>query len=152
MFLLDIPAAPGYIFTYSLKEGSSMIEVAAAIIHNAEGQILIARRREGKSQAGLWEFPGGKLEDGEEVPDCLRRELMEEMSIAILPYAAYGVNEHDYGGFKIRLIAWEAEFLEGQIRLSDHDAFRWVAANELDAFAFAPADIPFVHRLLDPLQ
>ncbi|WP_379163569.1 (deoxy)nucleoside triphosphate pyrophosphohydrolase [Paenibacillus sp. sgz5001063] len=128
-----------------------MIEVAAAIIHNADGQILIARRREGKSQAGLWEFPGGKLEAGEEVPDCLRRELMEEMSIDILPYAAFGVNEHDYDGFQIRLIAWEAEYLAGPIRLSDHDDARWVSVNELEGFAFAPADIPFVHRLLDSL-
>ncbi|MNI40275.1 CTP pyrophosphohydrolase [compost metagenome] len=129
-----------------------MIEVAAAIIYNHEGRILIARRRQGKSQAGLWEFPGGKLEDGEDAPACLRRELMEEMGIAILPYAAFGVNEHDYDGFTIRLTAWEAEYLEGRITLSDHDAFRWVTAEELDGFAFAPADIPFVNRLLEPLR
>lgn len=62
-----------------------MIEVAAAIIHNKEGQILIARRRQGKPQAGLWEFPGGKLEADEDVPQCLRRELMEELNITIRP-------------------------------------------------------------------
>ncbi|MNI96665.1 pyrimidine (deoxy)nucleoside triphosphate pyrophosphohydrolase [compost metagenome] len=59
------------------------------------------------------------------------------------------MNEHDYDGFRIRLIAWEAEYLEGRITLSDHDAFRWVAADELDGFVFAPADIPFVNKLLE---
>lgn len=74
-----------------------MIEVAAAIIENDQGQILIARRRQGKSQGGLWEFPGGKLEAGESPEACLVRELREEMNIEIVPYAPYGVNEHDYG-------------------------------------------------------
>lgn len=126
-----------------------MIEVAAAIIHNKEGQILIARRREGKSQAGLWEFPGGKVEAGEDIPACLRRELMEEMSIAIAPYEAFGINEHDYAGLRIRLAAWKAEYVGGTIRLTDHDASRWVLCTELAGFAFAPADVPFVKRLLE---
>lgn len=126
-----------------------MIEVAAAIIHNKEGQILIARRRQGKSQAGLWEFPGGKLEAGEDVPQCLRRELMEELNITIRPTGAYGVNEHNYGSEQILLIAWKAEFLEGEISLSDHDEYSWVLPAELESFVFAPADVPFVERLLE---
>lgn len=125
-----------------------MIEVAAAIIHNKEGRILIARRRQGKSQAGLWEFPGGKLEAGEDAPECLRRELMEEMSIAIRPLERFGVHEHDYGDVQIRLLAWSAEYVAGEIRLTDHDACQWVLADELAGFIFAAADIPFVERLL----
>jgi len=124
-----------------------MIEVAAAIIENEQGQILIARRTKGKSQEGLWEFPGGKLEEGESAEACLRRELMEEMKIEIEPYARFGVNEHDYGTARIRLTAYRAVFVQGAIRLTDHDAYRWVERSELDRFAFAPADVPFVEQL-----
>ncbi|MNO37026.1 CTP pyrophosphohydrolase [compost metagenome] len=125
-----------------------MIQVAAAIIHNEEGQILIARRRQGKSQAGLWEFPGGKIEQDESIADCLQRELQEEMGIMILPYESFGMNEHNYGDVTIQLMAWKARFLGGVIDLVDHDEYRWVFPAELDQFIFAPADIPFVERLM----
>lgn len=124
-----------------------MIEVAAAIIENAQGRILIARRGPGKSQAGLWEFPGGKLEAGETAAECLRRELAEEMDIEIEPTSWFGVNEHDYGTIRIRLTAYRAAYVGGEIRLSDHDEYRWVGKSELDEYAWAPADIPFVREL-----
>jgi 8-oxo-dGTP diphosphatase len=124
-----------------------MIEVAAAIIENERSELLIARRGKGKSQEGLWEFPGGKIEQGESVEDCLRRELREEMCIEIEPYAHFGVNDHFYGEKHIRLIAWKAAFLRGEIRLADHDAYRWVKREELAEYRFAPADIPFVEML-----
>lgn len=125
-----------------------MIQVAAAIIHNEEGQILIARRRQGKSQAGLWEFPGGKIEQDESIADCLQRELQEEMGITILPYESFGVNEHHYGSVEIRLFAWKARYLGGVIELVDHDEYRWMLPTALGQFTFAPADIPFVVRLM----
>ncbi|MEK4996818.1 MULTISPECIES: 8-oxo-dGTP diphosphatase MutT [Paenibacillus] len=125
-----------------------MIKVAAAIIHNEEGQILIARRRQGKSQAGLWEFPGGKIEQDESIAECLQRELQEEMGITILPYESFGMNEHHYGEIKIQLIAWKARYQGGVIDLVDHDEHRWVLPAELDQFMFAPADLPFVERLV----
>ncbi|MFF2019411.1 MULTISPECIES: 8-oxo-dGTP diphosphatase MutT [Paenibacillus] len=125
-----------------------MIEVAAAIIYDETGKILIARRREGKSQGGLWEFPGGKLEAGESVQDCLIRELQEEMGIEIRPYAAFGVNEHSYGSVHLTLIAWKAKYVNGTITLTDHDEYRWVQPGELGVYTFAAADIPFVERLM----
>ncbi|RXZ80911.1 (deoxy)nucleoside triphosphate pyrophosphohydrolase [Paenibacillaceae bacterium] len=124
-----------------------MIEVAAAIIENEQGQILIARRKKGKSQEGMWEFPGGKLEEGEMAPDCLRRELLEEMQIDIIPAAFFGVNDHHYGAIQIRLIAYKAAYAGGEITLVDHDDYRWIARSELHEFAFAPADIKFVEML-----
>ncbi|GMK38538.1 NUDIX hydrolase [Paenibacillus sp. CCS19] len=124
-----------------------MIEVAAAIIENAEGKLLIARRRAGKSQAGMWEFPGGKIEPGESPEGCLRRELREEMQIEVEPYAYYGVNDHHYGSAHIRLFAYRARYVSGEIILTDHDAYRWAAAEELHAYTFAPADISFVESL-----
>ncbi|WP_276357042.1 8-oxo-dGTP diphosphatase MutT [Cohnella caldifontis] len=124
-----------------------MIEVAAAIIENKQGQILIARRGPGKSQAGMWEFPGGKLEPGESPEVCLRRELQEEMGIEIDPYERFGVNEHDYGTVQIRLIAYRAKYTKGEIILTDHDEFRWVRPDELAEYPWAPADVSFVEKL-----
>ena len=125
-----------------------MIEVAAAIIANQQGELLIARRGTGKSQAGMWEFPGGKLEAGETAEACLRRELLEEMAIEIDLYEWFGVNEHDYGSLYIRLIAYKARFVGGSIRLSDHDEYRWVKIEELAEYTWAPADVPFVEKLV----
>ncbi|UVI31077.1 8-oxo-dGTP diphosphatase MutT [Paenibacillus spongiae] len=124
-----------------------MIQVAAAIIENEHGELLIARRRSGKSQAGLWEFPGGKLEGGESAPACLRRELMEEMNIDIEPYALFGVNDHWYGNVHIHLIAYKASYVKGEIVLIDHDECRWVEPESLADFEFAPADVKFVRML-----
>ncbi len=125
-----------------------MIEVAAAVIENGEGKILIARRKEGKSQQGLWEFPGGKLEPDESPEACLVRELREEMGIEIEPYEPLGAHVHDYGTVTIRLIVYRAKYLSGEIRLSDHDDCRWVRREELREFEWAPADIPFAERLM----
>jgi 8-oxo-dGTP diphosphatase len=125
-----------------------MIEVAAAIIENSEGKLLIARRKEGKSQAGLWEFPGGKIEAGETAQACLIRELQEEMNILIEPGERFGVNEHDYGSVQIRLIAYWAKFVSGDLRLVDHDEYEWVRRSELENYIFAPADIKFVEMLI----
>ncbi|TDG00091.1 (deoxy)nucleoside triphosphate pyrophosphohydrolase [Paenibacillus piri] len=124
-----------------------MIKVAAAIIENDEGFILIARRRKGKSQEGLWEFPGGKLEEGEDPAACLKRELMEEMRIEIAPYEQLSTNDHRYGDLHIHLIAYRARFTGGTIELIDHDDYRWVRIKELKEFQFAPADIKFVELL-----
>lgn len=124
-----------------------MIEVAATIIENDTGCILIARRGAGKSQAGMWEFPGGKLEAGEFLEQCLKRELVEEMQIEIEPYAYYGQHDHHYGDTHIRLIAYKARFVSGEIHLMDHVEYRWVKRDELVEFTFAPADIRFVEML-----
>ncbi len=128
-----------------------MLEVAAAIIENEQGQLLIARRKQGKSQGGLWEFPGGKIEQGESVEACLQRELQEEMNISIDPYEPFGVNDHAYGTMQIRLFAHRARFVGGEISLVDHDEYRWASREELREYSFAPADIPFVVRLLEEL-
>jgi len=124
-----------------------LIEVAAAIIENERGELLIARRKKGKSQEGLWEFPGGKIEPGESVEDCLRRELLEEMQIEIEPYAYFAMNDHRYDLSHIRLIAYRSTYISGDIKLVDHDEYRWINRGQLMEFVFAPADIKFVDML-----
>ena len=125
-----------------------MIEVAAAIIEDEAGRILIARRKKGKAQEGLWEFPGGKIENNETVEACLKRELLEEMKIRIEPYEAFGVNDHWYGSTHIRLFAHKAAFVSGNVVLVDHDQWEWVHAKKLGEYEFAPADIKFVEMLM----
>jgi 8-oxo-dGTP diphosphatase len=124
-----------------------MIRVAAAIIENEQGQILIARRKKGKSQEGMWEFPGGKIERDETVEECLRRELREEMDIEIEPFAYFGENDHWYGETLIRLIAYRAKFVSGELKLVDHDDYFWADHSQLIDYKFAPADIKFVEML-----
>ncbi|WP_227793371.1 8-oxo-dGTP diphosphatase MutT [Paenibacillus guangzhouensis] len=128
------------------------IDVGAAIIENEAGEILIARRKPGKSQAGLWEFPGGKIESGESIVACIRRELMEELQIDVDIGSYFGTHEHQYETANIRLIAYKVSYLQGEIRLIDHDAYCWVRREVLHTIAFAPADVQFVQMLQEELE
>ncbi|CAM4464137.1 (deoxy)nucleoside triphosphate pyrophosphohydrolase [Paenibacillus tarimensis] len=124
-----------------------MIEVGAAVIEDERGYILIARRKPGKPEEGLWEFPGGKLEAGETVQSCIKRELQEEMNLDIEPGELLGTSIHTYGERTIRLHACMASYKGGEVQLADHDRYTWVARNELSMFNFAPADLKFVDML-----
>lgn len=127
-----------------------MIAVGAAIVEDRQGRLLIARRREGKSQAGLWEFPGGKIEPGETAQECIVRELREEMNIEVEPGPVFGSNEHAYENGSIRLIAVRARYVGGEIRLTDHDRCEWAEPRRLGDYLFAPADVKFVEMLQGP--
>ena len=87
-----------------------MIDVTAAIIKKDE-KYLIAKRRLGKSLGGKWEFPGGKLEDGETPENCLERELKEEFGITTKVGDLLATNVHDYGNFKIRLAGYITQYI-----------------------------------------
>ncbi|WP_152985707.1 (deoxy)nucleoside triphosphate pyrophosphohydrolase [Brevibacillus choshinensis] len=95
----------------------------------------------------MWEFPGGKIEQGETVEACLQRELREEMNISITPYEPFGVNDHFYGSTHNRLFAHMAKYISGEISLVDHDEYRWVERDQLQEYLFVPADIKFVEML-----
>lgn len=121
-----------------------MITVLCGIISNSEGQIFIARRKPGKSVEGKWEFPGGKLEQGESEPECLQRELLEELGMRVRVGDKLGVNKHHYENFSIRLIAYKCEFISATYVLTDHDTYLWVKTEELLSFNLADADVPFI--------
>ena len=108
----------------------------------------MARRAAGKHLEGLWEFPGGKVESGETNEQCLTRELMEEFGINVLVGPFFGESVFDYGHKTIRLLAYEAKYLSGNFGLNDHDKIGWVSPQELKALNWAPADLPFVEKLL----
>lgn len=124
-----------------------MIQVAAGIIWN-QGKILLARRKRGKTLAGFWEFPGGKIEEGELPQQALYRELIEEFGIVVAPSEIFATNCHAYDHAEIELIAVEAKYVSGYVTLTDHDNFAWVLPRELDSFMLSAADVPVAKMLM----
>jgi len=123
-----------------------MIEVSAAIIER-DGKILIAQRPGNKSQGLKWEFPGGKVEPDETAEESLRREIREELDIDIEVKALLGENIYEYPNGTIKLIGFYSEWISGNLKLHEHISVKWVAADELKDYDFAPADIAFVKKL-----
>lgn len=123
-----------------------MINVSAGIIRKGN-KTLIARRSPNKHLEGFWEFPGGKIEEGESPEDCLQRELQEELGITVKVGSFFMENIHQYGEKQILLKAFFCEIVSGEIILNDHDKIEWIEGNEFDTYKFAPADIPFINAL-----
>ncbi|MDN5285701.1 MAG: hydrolase [Mucilaginibacter sp.] len=123
------------------------IEVVAAVIFDSQKRILIAKRKIEKSLGGKWEFPGGKIEDGEDHRSALERELMEEMNIATKANRFIGSNTHHYPNFTINLYAYKTELLSSEFKLVDHDLIKWIEYNDFENYDFAEADIPIVQKL-----
>ncbi|WP_207737630.1 (deoxy)nucleoside triphosphate pyrophosphohydrolase [Clostridium sp. D43t1_170807_H7] len=124
-----------------------IIKVVAAILQK-EDKILIARKKQGKPLAGYFEFPGGKIEEGETPEESLIRELMEEMNIKIAVKEYIGESVYDYGNNKvISLLGYTAEIIDGEIKLSDHDIYEWVTLEQINNYKIAPADIPLINKL-----
>jgi 8-oxo-dGTP diphosphatase len=123
-----------------------IIKVTAAILEN-DGQIIIAQRKSSDHLSGKWEFPGGKIEPGETPEECLARELKEEFDIDVTIGEPLGSNIHHYDHISIKLMAYRASWVGGEITMNDHKAYRWVTIDQLTEFDFAPADVPFVEML-----
>lgn len=120
--------------------------VVAAIMVQA-GHVFIARRRKEKKLGGQWEFPGGKVEIGEHPEHGLRRELAEELGIAVTVgrYLGESLCRYPHGVIllKVYAVSWDS----GRIELTDHDAFEWAPIEGLGNYEFTLADRPFVDRL-----
>ncbi len=125
-----------------------MKKVAAGILIK-DGKILVARRKQGQTHAGLWEFPGGKIEDNETPQECLERELHEELGIKVKSgrIMTECVDRSDHGTFAI--LAIEAELVSGEITLAVHDAARWVGLEALSNYPLAPADRKLLEKIQD---
>ena len=126
-----------------------MINVVAAVIQNEEGKILIAQRNLKKSQGGLWEFPGGKIEPNETKEEAIIREIKEEMDIDIETKKFIDQKIFNYPDKDINLIAIECKQIKGDIKLNEHEDFKWVNKNELKNFNFAPADKFIINTILE---
>lgn len=128
-----------------MKAISDLLVVCAIV--RKDGKILLCRRAPGRREAGLWEFPGGKVETGESLAQALVRELREELGLECAVGEVFAENLHPYAHGSIRLVALEATWLNGALELRDHDQFAWVNAGELLHYGLAPADVPIAKLL-----
>lgn len=122
------------------------IEVVCGVIWK-ENRIFIARKKPEKSLGGYWEFPGGKVELGENPKHALERELKEEIGMDVLIGDLMGQNVHYYNEITINLIAYKCEFVTATFQLIDHDEYDFVPPSELVKFKIAPADL-FILKLI----
>ncbi|HEV7384477.1 MAG TPA: 8-oxo-dGTP diphosphatase MutT [Phenylobacterium sp.] len=128
-----------------------IVLVAAAALVDADGRVLICQRPEGKPLAGLWEFPGGKVEAGETPEACLIRELEEELGIAVTHacLAPFVFASHDYETFHLLMPLYLVRRWEGTITAKEHKALAWVKPAKLGDYPMPPADAPLVAWLRD---
>jgi 8-oxo-dGTP diphosphatase len=131
--------------------GKPMLLVAAAALIDADGRVLICQRPEGKQLAGLWEFPGGKVEAGETPEACLIRELQEELGIKVTHacLAPFVFASHEYESFHLLMPLYLVRRWEGQVVAHEHQASAWVKPNRLGDYPMPPADGPLVAWLRD---
>jgi A/G-specific adenine glycosylase len=122
-------------------------EVAAAVTIRDDGSVLLAQRNTDDMLGGLWEFPGGKREDGETLSECLVREMREELDVGIEVGELLTVVRHAYTHFRITLHAFCCRLVDGQPRCLDCAAFRWVLPVEMDALPMSVADLKVAQAL-----
>jgi 8-oxo-dGTP diphosphatase len=127
--------------------------VAAVALIDADGRVLIAQRPPGKAMAGLWEFPGGKLEAGERPEDTLIRELREELSITVKEacLAPFTFASHGYPDFHLLMPLYLCRRWEGTVTALEHSALKWVRPRDLTNYPMPPADLPLIPMLRDLL-
>lgn len=130
---------------------SRLVLVAAAALIDADGRILLARRPPGKSMAGLWEFPGGKVERGETPEAALIRELAEELGIGTWAscLAPLTFASHAYDDFHLLMPLFACRRWEGTPRPREAQEVAWTRINRIGEYAMPPADLPLVAALRD---
>ncbi|RJG11839.1 Nudix family hydrolase [Pseudomonas cavernicola] len=133
------------------------VHVAAAVIRGVDGRVLLARRLEDKHQGGLWEFPGGKVEEGESVPAALHRELAEELGIQVSAARPLIQVQHDYADKHVLLDVWEVSAFSGEPHGAEGQPLAWASAKQLADYEFPAANRPIVaaarlpaHYLITP--
>lgn len=126
----------------------SRVHVAVGVIENGAGAVLISRRGASQHQAGKWEFPGGKVEAGESLPEALARELYEELGIRVLSCRALMVVDHDYVDKQVRLDVWRVTSFSGEPTGREGQAVSWVAIPALAGYAFPEANTPIVEAVM----
>ena len=132
---------------------TTIILVAAAALVDVDNRVLIARRPAGKPMAGLWEFPGGKVEPGETPEAALCRELAEELSIDVCEkcLAPFTFASHAYETFHLLMPLYLCRQWEGEIAPREGQDIAWVRASKLTQYPMPPADLPLIPWLRDLL-
>jgi len=130
-----------------------IILVAAAALINDKNEVLRAQSPEGKSTAGLWEFPGGKVEEGETPEFALMRELEEELGIESRPTCFHPIAfaSHTYDDFHLLMPVFALRMWKGDITAKEHKAMEWVHPLDMPKYDMPKADIPLIATLRDLL-
>ena len=130
-----------------------MVLVVACALIDADGRVLIAQRPEGKQLAGLWEFPGGKVESGETPEEAVVRELKEELDIEtkVACLAPLTFASHSYEGFHLLMPLFVCRRFWGTPVAKEHQALKWVRPTQMRDYAMPEADIPLISHLIDLL-
>jgi len=133
--------------------GLGILLVAACALIDADGRVLLAKRPQGRPMAGLWEFPGGKVEPGESPESALIRELEEELAIRVPPtcLAPFTFASHGYPAFHLLMPLYLCRRWDGEIRAQQGQELAWVRASRLADYAMPPADEPLKAMLRDLL-
>jgi 8-oxo-dGTP diphosphatase len=139
--------------TIAPESAKPVVLVAAVALIDADGRVLIARRPEGKAMAGLWEFPGGKVHEGETPEAALIRELGEELGIDTHAscLAPFTFASHAYDEFHLLMPLYVCRVWQGTPRAREGQALKWARVGELDDYPMPPADIPLIAMLRDLL-
>ena len=123
--------------------------VSAAVIYRANNILCVQRPQHSKGHISLkWEFPGGKVEEGEQFKEALVREIREELSVDIEISNFFMTVEHTYPDFHLVMHVYNCQLTEGEVILNEHVDMKWLKVDELDRLDWAEADIPIVKRLM----
>src|SRR5882762_6414954 len=127
--------------------------VVACALVDVDKRVLIAQRPEGKPLAGLWEFPGGKVEPGERPEETVIRELSEELGITIKEpcLAPFTFTSHTYPDFQLLMPLYVCRRWDGTVTAREHSALKWVRPRDLSQYPMPPADLPLIPMLRDLL-
>lgn len=126
------------------------IRVVAAVIRK-DDKIFATQRGYGELKGG-WEFPGGKIEDGETPQEALKREIEEELDTEILVGELIDTIEYDYPTFHLSMDCFWCEIIEGRLVLKEHEAARWLDRNTMDDVEWLPADVTLVGKIKETLM
>ena len=124
------------------------IKVVGAIIENQKGEILCALRSKKMSMAYFWEFPGGKIEEGETMAEAIVREIKEELNCDIEFISEFNDNTHEYDKVIVNLLTLRCKLIKGKPKANEHAKLLWLPIDYLETLTWAPADIPAVKKLI----
>ena len=116
-----------------------IFNIVAAFIYE-QNRFLICQRPKTKARALLWEFAGGKVEQGESHIQALKRECMEELAIEVEPSGLFYQNSHEYEDIIVNLFIYHTKIIKGPVQKLEHEDIRWISSEEIDNYAFCPAD------------
>lgn len=134
-----------YEYTTNKRSYMKTIEVVAAIIKK-DDKIFATQRGTGEFKGG-WEFPGGKIEQGESPQTALKREIMEELDTTIQVNELFDIVEYDYPSFHLTMHCFLCEVLSGNLILKEHEDARWLSKEDIDSVDWLPADLGLIEKL-----